>query len=54
MDGQAPHVGLAGAHRVEEGGAVAVAGGQEQPRELVHRDGRYWGNSPILPVDYQV
>jgi len=33
---------------------VPVAGGQEQPRELVHWDGRYWWNSPILPVDYQV
>ena len=54
MYDEAPDVGLADAHRVQEGGAVAIAGRQEQPRELVHRDRRYWGNSAILPVDYQV
>ena len=43
---EAPHVGLAGADRVQEGGAVAVACGEEQPRELVHRGRRYWGTSP--------
>ena len=46
--GQAPHVGLAGADGVEEGGAVAVARGEEQPRELVHGDRRYW-REPLDP-----
>jgi predicted anti-sigma-YlaC factor YlaD len=28
---------------MEQGGAVTVARGEEQPRELVHGDRRYWG-----------
>jgi predicted anti-sigma-YlaC factor YlaD len=37
---------------MEERRAIAVAGGQEQPREVVHSCRRYWGNSKMLPVDY--
>ena len=37
------------ADRMEQRRAVAVAGGEEQPRELVHCARRYWGNSGDPP-----
>src|SRR4029077_8311038 len=40
--GQPPDLGLAGTNGVEERSAVTVTRGEEQPREFVHDDRRYW------------
>ncbi len=45
MHGKAPDVGLARPDRLRERGALAVSGGEQEARQLVHSRRRYWWNS---------